>query len=58
MNQIGTDLTNLRKITFAKWISGKGDIDKEWDDFVASNKKLGLDKWLELKQKAYDLVTK
>ena len=58
MNQIGTDLTNLRKITFAKWISGKGDIDKEWDEFVASNKKLGLDKWLELKQKAYDLVMK
>ena len=58
MNQIGTDLTNLRNITFTKWVSGKGDIDKEWDEFVASNKKLGLDKWLELKQKAYDLVIK
>jgi putative aldouronate transport system substrate-binding protein len=58
MNQIGTDLTNLRKTTFSKWISGKGDIEKEWNDFVAENKKLNLDKWLELKQKAYDMVNK
>lgn len=58
MNQIGTDLTNLRKSTFARWISGRGDIDREWDNFVAENRKLGLDKWLELKQKAYDILIK
>lgn len=56
MDQIGTDLANLRKTTFSRWVSGKGDIEEEWDDFVAQNKKLGLDEWLGLKQKAYDML--
>jgi putative aldouronate transport system substrate-binding protein len=56
MDQLTTDLTNLRKTKFADWISGKGDIDAEWDAFVSQNEALNLQKWLEFKQKSYDLM--
>lgn len=56
MEQYTTDLSNLRKTKFAEWISGKGDIDAQWDTFVAKNQELNLEKWLELKQKSYDMM--
>ncbi len=58
MKVINTELTNIRKKTFSDWITGKGDIDKDWDAYVASMKKLDLDKYLSLKQKAYDAMIK
>lgn len=58
MNQYATDINDLRKTTFASWITGKGDIDKEWDDFVRKTEALGLDDYLKLRQKAYDKLMK
>lgn len=56
MNQYGTDLGELRKQTFAAWITTGADIDAEWDAYVAQMEALGLADWLALKQQAYDML--
>jgi len=56
MNELYADLQAYRQKTMADWISGDADIEAEWDAYVAKMKELGHDEWLELKQKAYDLV--
>lgn len=38
----------------AQWISGRSDIDKDWDAFVKSFEGLGLNEYLEIMQQAYD----
>ncbi|MDR1060362.1 MAG: hypothetical protein LBL83_03920 [Clostridiales bacterium] len=53
-----TDLNEFRKTTFANWITGKGDIDAEWERYVAGMESRNLAKWLEYKQQAYDLMLK
>lgn len=58
LNQYSTDLNSYRKATFADFITGKKDIDKEWDTYVAKMNDLGLKNAIELRQKAYDIVTK
>ncbi len=58
MKQYRADLTNYRKAVFADFITGKKDIDNEWDAYVEQMKKLGLDQFIELKQKGYDLMVK
>lgn len=58
MNQYAADINGLRKTTFASWITGKGDIDAEWDDFVKKTQDLNLKEYLELRQKAYDKLMK
>ncbi|MBQ7839591.1 MAG: extracellular solute-binding protein [Lachnospiraceae bacterium] len=57
MNQLYTDLNGCRNETFARWITGQGDIDAEWDAYVAEMEAYGHSEWLELKQKAYDKAT-
>lgn len=58
LNQYKTDLANYRKAMYADFITGKKDIDKEWDAFVAEMNKLGLKEFIELKQKGYDKMVK
>ncbi|MFS0725214.1 hypothetical protein [Paenibacillus sp. 1P07SE] len=58
LNQYKTDLTNYRKAMFADFITGNQDIDASWDTYVAHMKQLGLDAFIELKQKAYDVIAK
>lgn len=58
LNQYAADINDLRKTTFANWITGKGDIDAEWDDFVKKNMDLNLEEYLALRQKAYDKLMK
>ena len=36
------------------WILGTGDVEKEWDDYMATLKKMGLEKVLGVMQTAYD----
>lgn len=36
------------------WILGTGDVEKEWDDYMATLKKMGLEKVLGVMQSAYD----
>lgn len=36
------------------WILGNGDVEAEWDDYIAQLKKMGLDDVLAVMQSAYD----
>lgn len=57
MAELATEINTLRKTTFANWISGIGDIDAEWDDFVKKTYDYGLEEYLALRQKAFDLLS-
>jgi putative aldouronate transport system substrate-binding protein len=41
--------------SLARFVTGDASIDGDWDAHLAELKKLGLDRYLELVQKAYDL---
>jgi putative aldouronate transport system substrate-binding protein len=58
MRVYNTDLTNLRKQTFARWITTNANIDAEWDAYAAGMSQLHINEFLALKQKAYDAMTK
>jgi putative aldouronate transport system substrate-binding protein len=58
MDQYGTDINTYRKQTFANWITGSGDIDAEWEEYVETMNGLGLEEWLTYKQEAYDVLSK
>ena len=58
INQYRTDLANYRKNMYAQFITGKLDIDAQWDTFTKQMKALGLDEFIKLKQKAYDVMIK
>lgn len=55
---LAEDLSSYRKTVFADFITGKKDINKDWDSYVNKMNSLGLDEFIELKQKAYDLLQK
>jgi putative aldouronate transport system substrate-binding protein len=38
----------------ANWASGKGDIDKEWDAYIAKLKEMGIDTYTKVLQDVYD----
>ena len=50
------DIDNLRSTTLARWITGQGDIDAEWDAYVKQMNDLGLQEYLALWQQAYDTL--
>lgn len=56
MDELYADLKVYRQQTFARWITTNADIDAEWDAYVEEMMSFGHDEWLELKQKAYNLV--
>lgn len=56
MNLLATDLATCRKAWLADFITGRKDIDAEWDNYVKEMEKLGLDRYMELRQQAYDLL--
>jgi putative aldouronate transport system substrate-binding protein len=38
----------------ARFVVGDADINKEWDAYLAELDKIGIDRYLEIMQKAYD----
>lgn len=42
----------------AKWITGKSKIDKEWDEYIATLKKLNVDQMIKIMQNGYDAYLK
>lgn len=54
----GLDISNLIKQKQSQWLLGQGDIDKEWDAYVAQLDKLGLKDYLASIQTAYDRTMK
>ena len=55
-NDLSTEIDNLRKTTFARWISTNADIEAEWDEYVQNMQDIGCEEWLSLKQRAYDML--
>ncbi len=49
-----TQLTNYVEKSIMEFITGKKDIDKDWDAYKKDIEKLGYDKYLSTMQKAYD----
>lgn len=49
-----TDVVNYLKTAKDEFIFGAKDIDKEWDNYIATLKQMGLDRLLEIEQDAYD----
>ncbi len=49
-----TDLLYQVESHRGKWITGELDIDETWDDYISTLKKIGLQEYLEILQRAYD----
>lgn len=53
LNLIQLDLTNYVFRTEAAWIS-EGGVEEQWDSYLAQLKRLGMDRYVELYQTAFD----
>lgn len=53
---LAVEIQNTATSTLARWITGQGDIDAEWDAYVEQINKLGLEEYLSLCQKGYDTI--
>ena len=53
MSSVGTDIEDYVTESQAKFITGKTSFD-EWDKYVETVKKVGLDQYMEIYQNAYD----
>lgn len=54
LNELRTDIFNTVSEMKASWIAGDGDIDAEWDQYVADLEKMGLAEFIEILQRTYD----
>lgn len=52
--QIQTAVNDYAKIAIVEFITGKRDLDKDWDSYLADLKKLGYQDEINLIQKTYD----
>ncbi len=57
MNKLQNDIFNLIEGQASRWIID-GTIDAEWDGFLKELDKAGLEKWLSIKQAAYERFIK
>ena len=53
-SMLATDIFKVWKETEARWITGRGDIDAEWDGYVAQLKAVGIERYIEIHQAAED----
>ncbi len=53
-----TDIITEADERFAKWVTGKGDIDSEWDAYIKSLNNMGLEDFVKINQAAYDRIYK
>ena len=55
LGELRTDIFNLVNEKRAAWITGRSDIDAEWDDFQADLEAAGIEEFVEIMQGAYDV---
>lgn len=55
LTELRTDIFNLVNEKRAEWITGKADIDAEWDQFQEDLETAGIEEFLEIMQGAYDI---
>ena len=53
-SELTNALTEYVKEKMALWITGAADVEAEWEDYLAELDKIGLTRYLELTQEAYD----
>ena len=61
LNEIATikaDIDTYVEEMKAKWITGQSNIEKDWEDYKNTLKKMQVDRYVELYQEAYDLYQK
>jgi putative aldouronate transport system substrate-binding protein len=56
VNEIITNLNTYKNECIASFITGRKDIEKDWANYLAELKTIGLDKALPIVQKAYDRI--
>ena len=54
LTELRTDILNTVSVNKAKWITGEADIEADWDAYVESLNKMGVDEFVEIMQKSYD----
>ena len=55
LSELRTDIFNTVAEKRAAWVTGVSDIDAEWDDYVESLNRMGLEEFVEIYQRAYDV---
>lgn len=53
-SELANALWNYVTEKMALWITGAADVDAEWEDYLSELDKIGLPRYLELTQEAYD----
>lgn len=54
LSKIEADIFKFAGDYQAKWIAGGSNIDSDWDKYIEDLKKMKIDKWVEIYQKALD----
>ncbi len=54
LSELQTDIFSLVDSKLAKWVVGTDDVETDWDQYVQSLKKMGVDKLISVNQDAYD----
>lgn len=56
INELYTDIDSTTDMYRANWLTGISDIDAEWDSYLETLNKIGLEEFVDLHQQAYDTV--
>ena len=51
---LATDINKYSQETICRWISGQGDIDADWDEYISTMKTFDHERFIEIYQQAYD----
>lgn len=54
LSVLQTDIKNITDQNFARWVGGEGDIDAEWNDYLASLENVGLSRAMEIYNKYWE----
>ncbi|MBQ8358909.1 MAG: extracellular solute-binding protein [Oscillospiraceae bacterium] len=54
LNEILTDVYQVMRNNRANWITGRTDVDAEWDQYIQQLKDIGIDEVVEILQTSYD----
>ena len=52
---LATDINKYSQETICRWISGQGDIDADWDEYISTMTTFDHERFIENDQQAYDL---
>lgn len=55
VKELRTDISSTVAMNKANWVTGVTDIDAEWDAYVKSLEKMGLEEYMSILQETYDV---